>query len=865
MGGGGDGTDGVARFDRIAGRARQAADIFGARHGTRCPAAGDGGGPSREAAHHVAGAGHGTGRVGLRHCAQSKTDKPTDIVGALDGAGRRRGGDRRRAGEAGQPADAFAAGGDVAAGARPGDRSGFHIAEQPAHIRTGGVHIDVAMDVGDRAAGDAPRQGAHGAQAADAAAGQGQVLHGGTGRTSPDLREQAHARVIRRIDGQVRNGMALPVQAAGEGVAIISDGLEALPAPDAGRGQRAVGGGKVDVGAQHIGAGQVGVHQLKLVAIHDGGHPVHHRRGFPAADGAHVAGLVPGGGEVPVIAGVVARLRAGQPRGAAGRCAIQGAGLRGAVRVPIGLGEGHSAAADKTALRRCGARRGHHAGGIDARQGGGVAVCHHTAGNGGARIGRRDRARGIAVGDGAGRRRPDQAPSPGRARCGCGRNDGARGIDIGEGGAQRGAHQPTCICGARNRVEGHRPGGIGIGDRAPDHRAHQAAGLGPRARDGAGGIGVGDDAGAGGLPHQTADGRIARGGACGIDVDQRAAGILPDQAADDVAGGISHIAGGVRRRNRARIIPDQPTGFPPQHPAGRARVGDGAGIEADNAACIVAAGDRNARGDRGDGALVVADKPARIESAAGHTAAVQDQIVEDRTRVRIAEQASVIATVPLDGEGGNGVALAVQAAGEAGGIVPEPLEADVAPDAGGGGRAVGGGQVDVGAQHIGAGEVQLHQLQLVGTDDGGDAVHHRSGFPAADGAHVAGLVPAVGEIPAHIAGGLARLGAGEAGGAGGGGAIQGTGLHGAVRVPIGVGEGRGAAADKTARLRRSARRGDGARGIDAGQGAADAGSHQTASIGCVIIVRVHRAGGIAVRHGAGVHLANQSAGRGGTR
>ena len=239
---------------------------------------------------------------------------------------------------------------------------------------------------------------------------------------------------------------------------------------------------------------------------------------------------------------------------------------------------------------------------------------------------------------------------------------------------------------------------IGLGDRATVIADQPAEG---RAAHRTGRVGLGDDAA---IVAGKTSGALAADRADGVGLRDRAF-IVADKPADIKTGAADRHAGiGLRDvAARTKVVPDQPADIyaGAVHHTGRIGPRDGAGIVACQRADIV---------------------------PAGHCGAQQTDVLHRYTRADISKQSDIVGGRPIDGQVGNGVALAVERSGEFGGGAADRDEARRRPHAGifaADGRQAGA-EVDIARQRVARAEIHRHQLQLVRVGNGGLV------FPAAE-------------------------------------------------------------------------------------------------------------------------------------
>ena len=206
----------------------------------------------------------------------------------------------------------------------------------------------------------------------------------------------------------------------------------------------------------------------------------------------------------------------------------------------------------------------------------------------------------------------------------------------------------------------HRPGGIGLGDAAAIVAGKTSGAL---AADRADGVGLRDRTII--VADEPADIEIRRADIhAGIGLRDDAAGtdIVPDQPADIAAGAV--------------------------HYPGRIGPRDGAGVGAGQPADMI---------------------------IAGHGGAQQAHVLHRHARTDIAKQSDIIGGRPIDGQVGNGVALAAEPAGEFRGGAADRNESRRRPHAGifatDGCQA--GTEVDIARQRVARAEIHRHQLELM--------------------------------------------------------------------------------------------------------------------------------------------------------
>ena len=415
--------------------------------------------------------------------------------------------------QADQAADAVVAA-DRPGGVAVADQSGIR-AYQAANFvvaadRPGGVAI--ADQAGIRA-----YQAANIVLSADAAAEHADMADDGTCLRVAD---QSDIPGIGQVDIQAADGMALAVQATGEGVVARADGNEASVAPDALAARRAAG---IDVCTQHIRGARRHGHQLQLMCIVNSGRILgcqHRIRGAGRA-----AGIVQAAVHVdqhPVVARCARRGGEVKARETAGRAHLRarqaatgtGGSLAGTVDGPetvldlVGGGSRADQAADAVATGDDGQTASGEAGvdraRVDADQASNIRLSLHAT-------------RGIAVVDAA--------------------------AII--------ADQTTDL-----RIAHYGAGGVAVGDNAIVFRHQSAAAR--IAADAQRGIAVVDCAPV--LTHQAACGIVAPD-AASVDADVLDQGFLGgdgEQAAACIAGGvqvelIDRVAESVKHAAEARV------------------------------------------------------------------------------------------------------------------------------------------------------------------------------------------------------------------------------------------------------------------------------------------------------------------------
>ena len=242
-------------------------------------------------------------------------------------------------------------------------------------------------------------------------------------------------------------------------------------------------------------------------------------------------------------------------------------------------------------------------------------------------------------------------------------------------------------------VPAHRAAGVTVGDRTALVVADQAARIVFGGRDIAAGVAAahaGDSTViAAIIPYQTADIAQTAGIAARIAVDDVAA-ILPGQAPHFATAAADGAAGMAGADGAVEILAHQATdtAFP-----------------VDGRRCVAIA----------DQACIRTHQAADGEGAVD-AAAEQADIADERSPVCIADQARIVVAGAVDIQAADGMALAIQAAGECVVARADGNEASFAPDSLAARRAAG---IDAGAQHIRGAWRHGHQLQLVGILDGG--------------------------------------------------------------------------------------------------------------------------------------------------